>query len=415
MNIQIAGHRSSGARIPGSHPGGLLVETVPPEGWESIRDWDDAVAASPRPSVFLLRDWVVTWWRLFGTRLRPLLVRVADADGRTLGIAPMYLEYPKGTGPVVRRLGIIGDRIIGSEYLGLIARAGHETEVARAAVSHLVASGVGWDAVELIGLVDGDPAGEALELELAAGMARARSDREVCSMIHLPGDFDTYLASLGSKFRQSYRQRANKLHRTYEVRTFTTSAVEDLPGQLDHMFEMHQEHWTKLGWSGSFFDPKDRQFYVDAASRLLAEGRLRFWHLEIDGVVRASQFGFAYDGVVHSLQEAYDTNFKGPGIGGLGVILRAAAIKASIEEGMRGYDFLGGEEDFKTRWGTSSHSIRKVHLAAPGIRGRLGWMATIGAHDAWRRAVDGAPPELISRLRVLRAKLHELRAARKHA
>lgn len=411
MNSPTMGHRSVRAPARGPRPRRLVVERVPPDRWEAVADWDEAVAAAARPSVFLTRDWVVAWWRIFGARLEPLLLRVADQDGRTLGLAPLYLERPRAAGGVpVRRLGLLGDKLIGSEYLGLVARAGHEAEVARAAVTLLVDQHVRWDVAELIGLVDGDPAAEALELELAAGMRQARTEREACSMIHLPGDFDAYLAGLGSKFRQSYRQRSSKLHRTYPVRCRTTSTPEELPGHLDRMFEMHQAHWTAVGYSGSFFDARFRDFYLDVGRRLLSTGRLRFWQLEVDGVIRASQFGFAYDGVVHSLQEAYDTGFKAPGIGGLGVVLRATALRAAIDEGMRGYDFLGGEEDFKTRWGTRPHLIRKVHLGAPGPRGRAAWLATVGANDAWRRAVDDlAPPWLIARARVLRARLHGVR------
>jgi CelD/BcsL family acetyltransferase involved in cellulose biosynthesis len=395
-------------------PRQLTAELVPLDRWGSITDWDEVVSASARPSVFLTYEWALSWWKVFGGRFEPLLIRVADADGRTVGIAPFYLQRPRIAGPVrLRRLGLIGDLIVGSEYLGLIARPGTEAEVARTAVTHLTALGVRWDVAQLIGLVEGDPAGEALEVELAAGMTRTRTEVQSCAMIHLPRDFETYLGTLGSKFRQSYRQRANKLHRTFgdKVRFFTTSTQEELPGHLDRMFEMHQRHWTSQGFSGSFFDVRFRDFYQEVGSRLLAAGRLRFWHLEIDGVIRASQFGFAHDGVVHSLQEAYDSDFRAPGIGGLGVILRAAALKASIEEGMRGYDFLEGEQDFKTRWGTRSHQIRRVHLGAPGARGWAAWMATIGANDAWRTLIDEkAPPELIAKLRVLRARLHKLRA-----
>jgi CelD/BcsL family acetyltransferase involved in cellulose biosynthesis len=147
-----------------------------------------------------------------------------------------------------------------------------------------------------------------------------------------------------------------------------------------------------------------RRFYLDVSRRLLASGRLRFWQLEVDGVIRASQFGVAYDGVLHSLQEGYDTGFRAPGIGGLGVVLRAHAIKAAIEEGLRSYDFLGGTEDFKQRWGTSVHHVRNVHLAAPGPRGSLAWVATVGAHDARSRLRGRAPDGLVKTVRALRAR-----------
>ena len=393
-----------GRRLTGPAPGVVssvapepTVERVPPEHWELIGDWDEVVAASARPSVFLTRDWAVSWWRSFGDGLEPWLVRVAEPGGGTIGVVPLYLERVRGG----RRLGLVGDRSAGSEYLGMVARPGSEAEVGREALDHLAVEG-GWDLAELVGLVDGDPAGAALELELRGRASRARVERHPCSAISLPADFDTYLAGLNSKFRQTYRQRANKLHRACAVRFFRTEAEDELEGHLEKLFRMHQARWTVEGYSGSFADPRMRRFYREVSPRLLAAGRLRFWHLEADGAIRASQFGFVYDGVLHSLQEGYDTEFRPPGVGGLGVVLRGHVIRSAIEEGLRAYDFLGGAEDFKTRWGTSAHHVRVVRAAARGPRGLAAWLAVVGAEDARALVRERAPRPLLAAVRAVR-------------
>ena len=135
----------------------LTVERVPPERWEEISDWDDAVAAMASPSVYLTRDWVTAWWASFSEGLEPLLLRVTDAQGMTVGLAPLYLERPRRL--PLRRLGILGDKVVGSEYLGLVAEAGREAEVTRAALDFMARAGTGWDVAELVCLVDGNPAG----------------------------------------------------------------------------------------------------------------------------------------------------------------------------------------------------------------------------------------------------------------
>jgi CelD/BcsL family acetyltransferase involved in cellulose biosynthesis len=312
-------------------PVALRVERVAPARWETVGDWDQAVAAAARPSVFLTRDWVVAWWRNFGTGLEPLLLRVSDADGRTSGLAPLYVQS-RGFG-MVCRLGLLGDRVVGSEYLGLVARAGRERAVAGAVAAWLAGAGERWGVAELSGLLEGDPAGAALEWALRPRARRVRSRVHGCSMVPLPRDFDTYLRSLGSGFRQSYRQRSNKLRRTFAVRCYQTEHAADLPEHLERLFQMHNVQWRAKGHTGVFADPRMRAFYLDVSARLLRSGQLRFWQLEVDGVVRASQFGFEYDGVLHSLQEAYDTTFRAPGIGGLGVVLRGSVLQCAIGGG----------------------------------------------------------------------------------
>jgi len=107
--------------------------------------------------------------------------------------------------------------------------------------------------------------------------------------------------------------------------------------------------------------------------------------------------------VLHSLQEGYDTDFRMPGIGGLGVVLRAHAIRSAIEEGLASYDFLGGTEEFKRRWGTSTSHVRLVRLASPGVRGALAWMATVGAEKTRSRLRSRAPELVVRAVRAARA------------
>jgi CelD/BcsL family acetyltransferase involved in cellulose biosynthesis len=355
---------------------------------------------------------VTSWWDSFGQGTEPWLLRVAGPTGVTLGLAPLYLGRPPGTARLpIRRLGLIGDHSVGSEYLGLIARAGHERVVGQAVADHLAAERARWDVADLLGLVVGDPAASALEAPLRARASRTREHRQPCSAVTLPDSFEAYLGGVGSKFRQSYRQRANKLHRTCTVRYLLTASEADLSPHLEALFRMHQAHWTSLGLPGSFADRRMRRFYLDVARRLLRSDRLRFWQLEVDGVIRASQFGFAYNGVLHSLQEGYDTDFRVPGIGGLGVVLRAHAIRSAIEEGLASYDFLGGTEEFKRRWGTSTSHVRQVRLASPGARGALAWIATVGAEEARSRLHGQAPERLIRAVRAARARRYVHRPA----
>lgn len=378
------------------------VERVGPEDWPKIADWDEVVAASARPSVFLTRDWVQAWWSSFGAGLESLLLRVHDREGATIALVPLYVEQLVRSVGRARRLGLIGDRSVGSEYLGMAARAGLERDAALAAVARLRDEGVPWELVELSGLRDGDPAAAELELALARGAARAVAQRHPCSAIALPVDFEVYLSELPPKLRQNYRRRARNLAHEGEIRFFLTESEAELEGHLETLFRLHQARWVDAGEWGVFADPRMRRFYLDVSRRLLAAGRLRFWHLEVDGVVRATQFGFVYDGVFHSLQEAFDATFRNAT--GLGVVLRGHVLRACIEEGIRSYDFLGGAEEHKTRWNTSVHHVRRARFTVPGARGRIAWFATVGA-ESMREAVKGALPDgALARLRDLRGR-----------
>jgi CelD/BcsL family acetyltransferase involved in cellulose biosynthesis len=384
----------------------LAVERMSPESWDRILDWDDTVAASAVPSVFLTRDWVTAWWASFGADRDPCLLRVAAADGGTVGIAPFYFERlgVRGT-----RLGTLGDQVVGSEYLGVVAREGHEDAVAQAVAAWLTDAAPPWQVADLSGLREDDPAARALERMLTNGAARTAVEEEPCAAIPLPGDADEYFAGLSSKFRRSYNQRTNKLMRAGDVRFSRTQTEVELADHLEGLFRMHQARWTEAGRLGAFADPRMRSFYLDVSRRLLNSGALRFWQLEVDGVIRACQYAFAYDGVLHSLQEAYDSELSLPGVGGLGVVLRGHVLRAAIEEGLRCYDFLGGDQDHKLRWGASVHRVRHLIVARGGVMGRLAWTATAGRRTARGSIRSAVPAPLLELARRGRASYRRLR------
>jgi CelD/BcsL family acetyltransferase involved in cellulose biosynthesis len=189
-------------------------------------------------------------------------------------------------------------------------------------------------------------------------------------------------------FRSTVRYRTNKLTKNYAVTLLRTKEPGEIEPHLDRLFEMHQRRWEAEGHPGSFRGLAKRAFYADVSREFLRRDWLRFYHLEVDGMIRASQFGFAFRGVLHSLQEAFDHEFHPPGVGGVGVVLRGLALRECIAEGLRGYDFLGGEEEFKTRWGTQTLHVRSVRIGAPGISGAAAFALTAGARRVklWMRA-----------------------------
>jgi CelD/BcsL family acetyltransferase involved in cellulose biosynthesis len=81
------------------------------------------------------------------------------------------------------------------------------------------------------------------------------------------------------------------------------------------------------------------------------------------------------------------------------------AIRESIAEGLGSYDFLGGDEEFKTRWGTDTHHVVRARIGAPGPEGGLAYVCTAEVRDAklWvREHLPEWAVEARDRLRVRR-------------
>ena len=348
-----------------------------------LQAWSGLLEQASEPSIFLSPEWIRAWWGAYGGGHEARLWAARDAKGELWGLAPLYVRRVRLAGLVnARVIGVMGDEGVGSEYLGLLVRPGREAEFLSALAEVMAGD---WAVLDFRGLPE-EGALARLIPEILGARARERihCERHPCARVLLPDDYETYLRTLKPKFRSTLRYRTNKLLKNYAVRLLRTSREEELGAHLDRFFAMHQERWQTRGLPGSFHDPRKRAFYRNVATAFLRRGWLRFYHLEVDGVIRASQFGFAFGGVLHSLQEAFEYSFCPPGVGGLGVILRGMVIRESIREGLKTYDFLGGLQDSKTRWGTSTHYVQRIRLGAAGYAGCLAFALTAG----WDMAKD---------------------------
>jgi CelD/BcsL family acetyltransferase involved in cellulose biosynthesis len=387
----------------GQEEDGLELEVIPSTLWEEIfSNWEELLEASVEPTVFLSPFWVASWWHHFREGRQACMLAAWEA-GRLCGLAPFY--FRRISLPGVKRgasaLSFMGDEGVGSEYLGLLVLPGYEEQFLLA-VSERVRGQ--WAVADLHGLREGG----SLSLKIAkilgaSAPGRVYRERRPCCSILLPGDYESYLASLSQKFRSTIRYRTNKLVKNFRVNLLQTTREEEIDPHLDRFFSMHQARWLAEGNTGSFYSSRKCTFYRDVSVGLLQRGWLRFYHLEVDGVIRASQFGFVFGGVLHSLQDAFDHEFHPRGVGGAGVVLRAMAIKQSILEGLNRYDFLGGTEDFKTRWNTVTRYVQRVRIGAPGLEGAVAFslpMSILKAKD-WAR--EQGPQWLLNARRQVRS------------
>ena len=78
-------------------------------------------SASNPENIFLSHGWMFTWWKHFG-KGQLAVIAVRDAGGRLVAVAPFYIARTSA-GLGARRLGFLGDKHVGSDYLNVLADA----------------------------------------------------------------------------------------------------------------------------------------------------------------------------------------------------------------------------------------------------------------------------------------------------
>ena len=144
--------------------------------------------------------------------------------------------------------------------------------------------------------------------------------------------------------------------------------VDDLKRQLQTLFDLHQMRWTGRGETGAFAGNARRAFYQRMAAAFLQRGWLEFWLLELNGETVGAQFCFRYNDTVSLLQEGFHPKYAAEKIG---YALKAHLLQEMIGSGARRYDFLGGADPYKSKFGAHQENYLNLLIAGPSRRGRI--------------------------------------------
>lgn len=368
--------------------------------WEDLQairsSWDQILKTAEGPTIFSTFEWLSSWWKEFGRSARLVMLVFLDFADEIEGLVPLQRDFMEG--PLrkhLRRLRFAGDGSEDSDNLDFILRMGIEDAGMRALLAWLEANG-NWDLCELNTLAANSRSVPALLAHLKSRGWTYRVQYTPCSAITLPQSWEIYIEQISKKERSKINYYMGRLKKRYEVRIYKCTEAGELPGSLEALFQLHQLRWQVRGRPGTFASQERRAFYFEIARSFLERRWLEFWLLELDGNPVAAQFGFRYANTVFSLQEGFDPSYSADRVG---YLLRAHVLKQLIEEGVRRYDFLGGEDPSKNRWGAQVGEYTNIHFARPLSLGSL-YLRLVGLAHFTKEWLRGhLPPRVFDALR----------------
>ncbi|MFQ5947736.1 MAG: GNAT family N-acetyltransferase [Acidimicrobiia bacterium] len=309
-------------------------------------EWNELVADSTSPSVFSTWEWIGSWMETLGSNGAPWVLAARDTrHGRLVGLAPFVIHKRRWRKLLpYRELSFLGSGTAASDHLDLIVRLGHERSVA-SALQRAIRRRKDWDVARLDGISPDSP----LLALLPGEFGPPETAPITCPYAVLAPNWDQFEAGLGRNLRQNLRRYARQLERAApgRVHHHLASDPEEVRATLDALIHMHQQVRTGHDQPGAFRDPRMVQFHHLVAQRLLQHDRLRLYSLSVAGRLIAALYCLRYRDVVSFYQSGFDRRW---GRFGPGRQLMGHAIRSSIEEGAREFDFLRGDEPYKFQW-----------------------------------------------------------------
>jgi CelD/BcsL family acetyltransferase involved in cellulose biosynthesis len=331
--------------------------------------WDGVVTRSPAASPFM--SWA--WHRAWADAAAPADVEASEAlllrgaDGNLQALLPVALRRVTFRRmPLAALTWAVGDAGC-PDHLDIPGVAEADLDLLVPALEARP-----WRILILSNLAALSPNADRLCEALARrGHVARREPLWGCPRLELPGSWEAYLATLSPSRRQTVRRKERSLSRRHRV-TLTDYDEDTFETGWRHLVRLHEERWSN---AGAFRDPLAVNLQEGFARANAAHGRLWLTTLDLDGVPAAAWYGFASGDTVYFYQSGRDPKWEGESVG---LVMMGSMIRRAIERGYRWFDFLRGEDSYKTHWTGTQRKTGEIVVFRSGWRGQ------------WVRALDWA-------------------------
>jgi CelD/BcsL family acetyltransferase involved in cellulose biosynthesis len=310
-------------------------------------DWNRLSETAELPNVFMTFGWFRAWNQRLAQedrRRRPNIL-VLRKDQEVMGISPFIVRICSRFGFVVRKIEFVGNQADHNDFMLGGDAPGQIEAVAR----FLAQTSDEWDLVELMDLREAG--GQIPRIEGALSRANLRyrilPEQQGCPYLLIDTDVSTLMKSLSGHVRRTLRKRMERA----SAEGLCERIIEDPhqePGLLDKLIDLERDKQSQWGpFIGKYSD-----VFRSLFDTLGPRGWLYVALLEQNSDPVAFQLGFRCGNKLWDYSKAYDRFFSrfAPG-----TMLVHAVLNYGFSRGFEEYDFLRGEEPYKTVWSTGCH------------------------------------------------------------
>ena len=332
-----------------------------------------ALEGKTNPDFFLTWSWMVTW--LNALDHKPYLLTISDEKGEDIAmgfISPNVEVRHKALRIKQLRLNTTGNEdqdVITIEYNSLLCASGHEKNAWRAAIEflkkqkklpwqELIISGATRETQNAISALSHSTHLRAEAGSTYVGLEALRENGAVSA-----GD---YIKTLGKNTRSQIR-RSIKLYSGHGPITLEhAKTIDEAEEFLDELSVHHNKKWQARGRKGALENPFYKKFHNTLISKCLPTGRVEIIRVRAGDYKFGWLYNFIHNGKVYFYLSGFraeeDNRYKA------GLVTHAMAIEHHLQNGKKLYDFMGGDNRYKTSLGQAgpeivSFAIQKKSIA----------------------------------------------------
>jgi len=283
---------------------------------------------------FVLPSWLKAWWEVFGAEWAPCILSVRDG-AELIGIAPLMVQ-----GYAARFVG--GPDVC--DYFDLITAQGKEQLFCRAVFDYLRSRGI--KSLDLGPVRTDSSAYTHLPgASEAAGAPFVCAPENVVLELPLPATWDEFLNLVGAKERHEIRRKLRRLEETGSCSSRMVCGPDCSGTAMDAFLGLFLQNRPD---KASFMTERMARFFHLLGEKLAPEGIVKLFFLDIASRPAAAVLCFDYNNTMYLYNNGYDRVFSSLSVG---VLSKVLSIRESIRLQKKTYDFLKGDENYKSRLG----------------------------------------------------------------
>lgn len=320
-------------------------------------EWNDLLSCCSASHVpFLRHEYLTTWWQTLGggewSKGELFVVTAREEDGQLVGVAPLFFTDNREGEPAMMLLGSIEI----SDYLDLIA-----PRSALPTFTHLLlellASPIApaWKVLDLYNLPEHSPT--LPNIRAAAEEFAWQYEQQPLQRtpyIPLPGDWETYLASIDKKQRHEIRRKMRRAEEYPEpVHWYIVTEEATLHQETEDFLSLMAQDPEKERFLTSSMRAQ-MHATIQAAFR---EGWLQLAMLTVGDQKVAGYLNFDYNGHIWVYNSGLNFSYRelSPGW-----VLLGHLLKWANENQRAAFDFMRGDEEYKYRFGAIDRYVMRA-------------------------------------------------------
>ena len=310
-------------------------------------------------NVFLSYEWLSEWWFHLGQGHKLFVIVLQDDTGRLAALAPLNISVQAG--PLhIRRLGFLGDRLVGSDYLDFLLDPDCLGPALDGICRQILKHRREWDYLELADTrLDSVTASQFAENMQRHGMTMHVAPSSICPYALLPETPAAYLARRSSIVQNTIKRNSRSLSREGELEFTTVSNPPQIQVSFADIVRLHQARFRERGCESAFLRPEVETFHRLVLASLSIAGRTRIHLLKLNGRAIAGLYGFSLGGSFYYYQSGFDPAYSRLSVG---TLVLCSAIQSAIRTGHSKFDFLRGTEPYKRLWADDYCQLCTVRL-----------------------------------------------------